>query len=194
MYEQEVRVDVDLLSDYEKLRSEKIKRNEERLKDLGLYNFVKIVKPTPKQKAKKKITSHGPQRRSLRKRKMIVDYSEERFVPAQNDEEDDADGVFKIYDIDAVDHDDDDVLFRVEKTERPKKKMRRTNKLQKNKEIATAADTKAANIMIEKNLAGDDGLTLELAKTGRSTCRKCLNKIDKGEPRVGMLSWIVGRN
>merc|ERR1711865_56401 len=174
----EVRVDVDLLSDYEKLRSEKIKRNEERLKDLGLYNFVKIVKPTPKQKAKKKITSHGPQRRSLRKRKMIVDYSEERFVPAQNDEEDDADGVFKIYDNDAVDddeyddgkdgddHDDDDVLFRVEKTERPKKKMRRTNKLQKKKEIATAADTKAANIMIEKNLAGDDGLTLELAKTG----------------------------
>merc|ERR1712028_70608 len=118
---------------------------------------------TPKQKAKKKITSHGPQRRSLRKRKMIVDYSEERFVPAQNDEEDDADGVFKIYDNDAVDddeyddgkddddHDDDDVLFRVEKTERPRKKMRRTNKLQKKKEIATAAATKAANIMIEKN-------------------------------------------
>lgn len=205
----EVRVDVDLLSDYEKLRLEKIKRNEERLKDLGLYNFVKIVKPTPKQKAKKKITSNGPQRRSLRKRKMIVDYSEERFVPAQNDEEDDADGVFKIYDNDAVDddeyddgkdgdddddHDDDDVLFRVEKIERPRKQMRRTNKLQKKKEIATAADTKAADSMTEKNLAGDDGLTLELAKTGRSTCRKCMNKIDKGEPRVGMLSWIVGRN
>merc|ERR1711935_1072450 len=38
------------------------------------------------------------------------------------------------------------------------------------------------------------GLTLEYAKTGRSTCRKCKNKIEKGAPRVGMEAWIVGRN
>merc|ERR1740130_1291235 len=41
---------------------------------------------------------------------------------------------------------------------------------------------------------GDDGITIEFAKTGRSTCRKCRNKIEKGQPRVGMMAWIVGRN
>merc|ERR1712129_640374 len=38
------------------------------------------------------------------------------------------------------------------------------------------------------------GLTCEFAKTGRSTCRKCGEKIEKGAPRVGMTAWIVGRS
>merc|ERR1740130_1596389 len=41
---------------------------------------------------------------------------------------------------------------------------------------------------------GGGGITIEFAKTGRSTCRKCRNKIEKGQPRVGMMAWIVGRN
>ena len=36
-------------------------------------------------------------------------------------------------------------------------------------------------------------LTIEDAKTGRSSCL-CREGIEKGSPRVGMLSWIVGRN
>jgi len=38
------------------------------------------------------------------------------------------------------------------------------------------------------------GLTCEFAKTGRSTCRRCSEKISKGAPRVGMTAWIVGRS
>jgi len=37
------------------------------------------------------------------------------------------------------------------------------------------------------------GLTFEYAKSGRSTCRKCGDNIDKGAPRVGMEAWIAGR-
>ncbi len=37
-------------------------------------------------------------------------------------------------------------------------------------------------------------LTIENAKTGRSSCRLCRENIPKNAPRVGMLSWIVGRN
>jgi len=37
------------------------------------------------------------------------------------------------------------------------------------------------------------GLQLEYAKSGRSTCRKCSENIDKGAPRVGVEAWISGR-
>ena len=37
-------------------------------------------------------------------------------------------------------------------------------------------------------------LTVEKAKTGRSSCRLCREIIIKDTPRVGMMSWIVGRN
>uniref|UniRef100_A0A0G4F6W0 PARP-type domain-containing protein n=1 Tax=Chromera velia CCMP2878 TaxID=1169474 RepID=A0A0G4F6W0_9ALVE len=36
-------------------------------------------------------------------------------------------------------------------------------------------------------------LTVENAKTGRSTCRECGESIDKGVLRVGMEAWISGR-
>lgn len=37
------------------------------------------------------------------------------------------------------------------------------------------------------------GITLEYAKSGRSTCRNCQKAIDKDTPRVGMETWISGR-
>ena len=37
------------------------------------------------------------------------------------------------------------------------------------------------------------GLTMEHAKSGRSTCRKCDETIAKDAPRVGMEAWISGR-
>lgn len=36
--------------------------------------------------------------------------------------------------------------------------------------------------------------TVQNAKTGRSSCRACRECIPKGSPRVGMISWIVGRS
>jgi len=37
-------------------------------------------------------------------------------------------------------------------------------------------------------------IVVEEAKTGRSKCRKCLEALPAGATRVGMESWIVGRN
>jgi hypothetical protein len=36
-------------------------------------------------------------------------------------------------------------------------------------------------------------VTVERAKTGRSKCRKCMEKLEEGEYRVGMQAWIMGR-
>jgi len=36
-------------------------------------------------------------------------------------------------------------------------------------------------------------VTVEKAKSGRSKCRRCLSKIEKGETRVGLQGWISGR-
>ena len=36
-------------------------------------------------------------------------------------------------------------------------------------------------------------VAVEAAKTGRSKCRKCMEMISEGEMRVGMESWMVGR-
>jgi len=36
-------------------------------------------------------------------------------------------------------------------------------------------------------------IVIEAAKTGRSKCRRCLEPIQQGEKRVGMESWMVGR-
>lgn len=34
---------------------------------------------------------------------------------------------------------------------------------------------------------------VEADKSGRATCRRCSNKIDKGETRFGLEAWIAGR-
>ena len=43
---------------------------------------------------------------------------------------------------------------------------------------------------VEKN----DLIIYEGAKTSRSKCRKCMQQLQKGEKRVGMKAWIMGRN
>ena len=37
-------------------------------------------------------------------------------------------------------------------------------------------------------------IVYEDAKTSRSKCRKCMQQLQKGEKRVGMKAWIMGRN
>ena len=46
----------------------------------------------------------------------------------------------------------------------------------------------------ENPSATNSFLTVENAKTGRSRCRKCMVQLEKGEARVGMKAWIMGRN
>ena len=40
---------------------------------------------------------------------------------------------------------------------------------------------------------GEECVVVEAAKTGRSKCRKCFEMLEQGELRVGMQSWMVGR-
>ena len=40
---------------------------------------------------------------------------------------------------------------------------------------------------------GAGGVVVEAAKTGRSKCRCCMEPIAQGDMRVGMESWMVGR-
>lgn len=173
-----------VLSDYEKLRLEKIQRNQKRLKELGLDQPL-LPKARVVRKAKQSIQVAGrgqeATRRSTRKRRML-DYSDDgpNEEDHEEDEEnkdwnanDDASSVFS--DSDNLSEDESEEVASLI-SEPVKKKARPAFK----KEVDVQVD-----------ITG--GLTCELAKTGRSTCRKCGTKIEKGAPRVGMKAWIVGR-
>merc|ERR1712028_279818 len=197
----------DGLSEYEKLRVFKIKRNEEKLKELGLYKYAdKKNEAKRKKKAReqtKKKQQDFPQERrlSMRKRKSVIDYREEQVISTYDDEDDvDVNGVD--HDSDEGSDDEDDYKVTVENDDdkdeedheetyirvRPKKKIKKIT-------ASTATIDHRLRVAVEDGEPTDgDGVTIEFAKTGRSTCRKCMNKIEKGEPRVGMMAWIVGRN
>jgi len=107
------------------------------------------------------------------------------FAPSNDDENED--------DYEASDDEDnyDDVQMAEEpQTKRPRlaHSTRDPPSTLKSKTNKTAVDSSFDCV----NSKG--GLTLEYAKTGRSTCRKCKMKIEMGAPRVGMEAWIVGRN
>ena len=44
-----------------------------------------------------------------------------------------------------------------------------------------------------ENSSSDACIIIEAAKTGRSKCRRCLEMLEAGALRVGMESWMVGR-
>ena len=205
------------LSDYEKLRLEKIKRNEDRLKELGLFQTKDALSASvKKRKAKTKnstqISPELPQRRSSRKRKTVVDYSNEFVIPMYEDDEEklekeedsDSNNEESRSNNDREEEDDFEISDDDEneeeelEEERPKKRSRQTkpSKVPSSDETA-GSDSKKKKTAVDTSfdcINPKGGLTLEYAKTGRSSCRKCRNKIDKGKPRVGMEAWIVGRN
>jgi hypothetical protein len=205
------------LSDYEKLRLGKIKRNEARLKELGLFQTkdalaASVKKKKAKTKNSAQISPELPQRRSSRKRKTIVDYSNELVIPMyeddeekmeeeedsdSNDEESESNNDGDEEDDFAISDDDENEEEELEE-ERPKKRSRQS----KPSKVPSSNETNGSDSQSKKTVIDTSfdcinpkgGLTLEYAKTGRSSCRKCRNKIDKGKPRVGMEAWIVGRN
>uniref|UniRef100_A0A7S4DXD7 PARP-type domain-containing protein n=1 Tax=Lotharella globosa TaxID=91324 RepID=A0A7S4DXD7_9EUKA len=153
------------MSDYAAQREERIKKNQEMLKKLGLA-------PTPKKKKKapkRKKSSGEPVRKSSRRRKTLFKNlrgaqetkadDDEDFVPNEQVEDDEED--------DAVYYDD-----------KPHRAMKTTN---------TVQDLTTEGSHFEQILK------VENAKTGRSKCRKCMEKLEKGELRVGMQAWIMGR-
>lgn len=188
------------LSDYEKLRLKKIKRNEDRMKELGLFQSRDAILASAKKKkaAKRKTTNQIspqlPQRRSSRKRSAVVDYNYEQVIPMYEDDEDKANeeeeasySDEKIGSNDEGEEDDFILPDEEEEIEAPDPPKKRLKPIRPSK-VSKAIDTSfgCAN--------SKGGLTLEFAKTGRSSCRSCLSKIEKGAPRVGMEAWIVGRN
>jgi len=206
----------DNLSEYEKLRVNKIKRNEDKLKELGLYKYAdkknegKRKKKIQVQTKKKQQDFPQERRSSTRKRKSVTDYREERVIPMYDDEDDvDVNGVdddsdegsddeddYKVTEENDDDKDEEDheeTYIRVRPKKKTKKNVRTTEI--KSTTASTATIDHRLRLAIEDGEPTDgDGVTIEFAKTGRSTCRKCMNKIEKGQPRVGMMAWIVGRN
>lgn len=174
-----------------------MKRNEDRLKELGLFKAKDVLAANAKKTKTKKIPQVSPQlpqRRSSRKRK-TTNYGYEQVIPMYEDdslrareESDGSDDSESSDSEDVADYEasDDDEIENDEVVEEdpPKKRSKFTSTKPKQTAIVTSFDCVNPN----------GGLTLEYAKTGRSTCRKCKNKIEKGKPRVGMEAWIVGRN
>lgn len=176
------------LSDYEKLRLENIQRNQRRLKELGLDRGFTSTATTPQRKKapskrSKPILPLMPPRRSGRKRKQ-VDYSEDGVAAISDSQRSE----------NAVGTNDDDEFFVQHEEDdedaqslRSKRARAQAIKGREEKVVAAKRDSNVPDQI--------GGLTCELAaKSGRSTCRKCKTKIEKGAPRVGMHAWIVGRN
>lgn len=196
----------DGISDYEKLRLEKIKRNEDRMKELGLFRTKDAIAASAKKRKAKKIAQTSPdlpQRRSSRQRKTVVDYSEEQVIPMYEDDEEKAKAEESYSDDESTSNDEEDIEeddYEVseneddeeEEIEEPPKKRSKPNKVPSSTSQSSSKSAAVDIPFICINAKG--GLTLEYAKTGRSSCRKCRDKIEKGKPRVGMEAWIVGRN
>ena len=171
------------ISAYEQARLKNIAKNNIELKRLGLDAIQTLLpKQRGSQKRKKKsmkrkqfVTKSLPTRTSSRnKQKPKVNYTEITIIG------DHADSDYDSEDSDAgrsesSDDDDDDDDDDYETLPPPSKKAKHNTSII----VSTTA----------KKL-----LTVEKAKTGRSSCRLCREIIIKDTPRVGMMSWIVGRN
>lgn len=197
-----------VLSEYEKLRLEKIKRNEDRMEKLGLLKSRDaLAASVKKKKAKTKKTSQVspelPLRRSSRKRKNVIDYYSQPMF--EDDEEktkaggcNSDDGARSNDDENEDYHEasgDEDSYDDGQMVEDPPNKQPRL--AHSTSTPLLAPKSKAKKTAVDHSfdcVNSTGGLTLECAKTGRSTCRKCKSKIEMGAPRVGMVAWIVGRS
>lgn len=164
-----------------------------------------VKKRKAKTKKTPQVSPELPHRRSSRKRN-VIDYSHEQVIPMFEDDEEkakvgghDSDDIAPSNDDENEDdyeepNDQDNCDDGQMAEEPPTKRPRLTHSTSvspstpKSKTMKTAIDSSFDCV----NPKG--GLTLEYAKTGRSTCRKCKSKIELGAPRVGMEAWIVGRN
>merc|ERR1712232_469682 len=125
-------------------------------------------------------------RRSTRKRRKVVYNSTTEDAEACTMQDDD----------EIINSDEEhDLEYRIEEEEDPEEMEeflpapRKRPTLTLNTSNPNHEDCEAPSSIIKVG----DVITCEKAKTGRSTCRKCREKIEKGSPRVGMKAWIAGR-
>ena len=190
--------DTEHLSEYEKLRRDKIKRNEQKLKELGL-DKEGIPAALRKQKQKKTAAAKRksfvpsePMRRSSRKKRKSVNYNEnEGHVVEVDADFSEFSGTDEAASPSGDEESIDDGEYEEESINDGEEYAVLTVKRVTGRQAE--GEDRAQSDVASSQLDSTCGLTLELAKTGRSTCRKCNNKIEKGSPRVGMKAWIVGR-
>ena len=178
------------LSKYEILRLENIKRNKAVMENLGLSNKRNSKRPVLKPKKKK--TKLASSKRKQQPARPMRSSKRLKNVPIKNYKED----VLRIdYDLDYVvssdsgsdsDYSDESipqpVRFRAKKGTGSRRNLSDDGKVgsQRINSVST----------VEKNAL----IVYEDAKTSRSKCRKCMQQLQKGEKRVGMKAWIMGRN
>jgi hypothetical protein len=176
------------MSDYEEVRKANIARNEARLQALGIGAGRRIgpkadpVAPKAKATAKRSRPEPRPfiegERRSTRATKPVVSYK-------AGDDGDDDDDYTDDGSISADDFDGEEIPL--------PKRIAKAPKARTGSGSSTSSSSSSTSSS-SSGSASHSFLTLELAKTGRSTCRgACRETIPQGAPRVGMVAWIVGR-
>ena len=167
------------LSAYELQRLENIARNEAHLTALGLNDSV-VPKKKPAPKKRKSAKDEDPEYKPMPRQTRARSGSGKAVAYVSDDDNSDDDS----------DYDSDEEQPPTSrKQQRPKKPPVQKVKL---------APNKHDNDLFGEDDDDDDGdetkcVVVEAAKTGRSKCRGCMENIQEGEARVGMESWMVGR-
>lgn len=163
------------LSAYELEREKTIAANNAVLKSLGLDKPILASKQPKKALLQKRRRDDDPDY-AVPKRTTRVSNRKAAKDSNGSDDDDDEDG-----DGDGKDEDDE-----YEDIPRPVKASRKGT---------TRASPAAATVKLDVEPSGPEGscIVVEAAKTGRSKCRKCLEMLPAGAPRVGMETWMVGR-
>ena len=163
------------LSAYELQRLENIKSNEAKLTALGLNErVVPLKKPAAPRKRK---VDEDPEYKPVPRQTRARTGTGVGQRAAANVSDDD--GSDNESDDDYSDEDDEPKVTTSRKKQRAK-------------------PTTPSPVVAKDDDDGDDDdeskcVVVEAAKTGRSKCRGCMEPIDQGELRVGMQSWMVGR-
>lgn len=171
-----------MISSYEKIRLDNIRRNELELERLGFNSNPEPVqkkKPTkkPVQTKKEDFDSDLYQTRRTSSRSSAKRpsgyFNEQSQFQLKRERDDDADEEYEPSD----DRDNTKSSKRI--------KQDRSIVLDKsNKEL----------LLLSEETGPEPILKFEAALTGRSSCRKCRTTIEQGDFRVGMKSWIMGRS
>lgn len=183
------------LSAYEQLRLDNINRNEAKLKELGLIKPLVVDQKFVRNKSINHKSRKAPvtsflKRTSTRKRKAVSYYAPDDVddeVKSVKISEDEGESDYEQNDmVDEDGSDNENVCAHLQSSLTPLPKRRA---IQTSVAITTIEETKKTG----DTLTVVGGIICEYAKSGRSTCRKCRDKIEKNAPRVGMQAWIVGR-
>lgn len=153
------------LSAYELERLENIRRNEEKLETLGLSRKLIPRKICQSKKPKRKAGEAKAQDPDWQPRQLRARTGSTRAAVVESES------------------DGSDSKGEAEETVKPRPSK------------AVKPPPPAAHVAPAEDSGGAGKCVLvEPAKTGRSTCRGCMQPIAAGELRVGMESWMVGRN